>query len=47
MGAIFNYMCETFTKNADLASGCGIDNKSKHYQNCLTSIMLSTKIHHR
>jgi hypothetical protein len=46
IGAISNYMCGTFTKSANMASGCGIDNKVMHYQNCLMWIMLPTKIHH-
>jgi hypothetical protein len=29
-----------------MASGCGINNKSKHYQNCLMWIMFPTKIHY-
>ncbi len=31
IGAIFNYVCKTSTKIVDLASGCGINSKSKHY----------------
>jgi len=45
MGAISYYVCGTSTKNADMVSGRGIDDKSKHYQNHLMWVMFLAKIH--
>jgi hypothetical protein len=46
IGAVFNYVCRTFTKTTDWVSGCGINSKCKHYWNCLTWVMLPINIHH-
>jgi hypothetical protein len=37
----------SFTKKADLASGCGINSKGRKYQNFIAWIMLPAKIHCR
>jgi hypothetical protein len=45
--AISNYMFGIFIKKINLVSGCGINNKGWHYWNCLTWVMLLTKIHYQ
>jgi hypothetical protein len=45
IGAISKHVCKIFTKNADLANGCGISNKSRHCWNRLTRVMFLAKIH--
>jgi hypothetical protein len=45
IGVVSNYVCRTSTKSANLASGHGIDNKNRHYQNYFKWIMFLAKIH--
>jgi hypothetical protein len=42
---ISNYVSKASTKIMDLANGCGINSKGRHYQNCLTWVTLLAKIH--
>jgi hypothetical protein len=43
--AISYYVFGTSTKRTNLASGCGINNKSKHYPNSIMWVMFPTNIH--